>query len=319
MGTLKATEKLERLLSMIPWIIENDGPKLSVISQRFNYPEEHLLNDLTKVLFMVGPYPHTPDTLIEVIVEDGRVWISQAEWLSRPIRLTSEQGFSILRKAKLMELIIGSENGSDLKTAIMKLESSLGQTKKTFEVDIPMLATNTWSVINQAIETKTQLVISYYSYAKDETSTRTVHPAEISNRDNNQYLFAYCETANDFRLFRLDRIIDVNTSDKAISIPADKREAPNDDESWKLENSSSLVSLKITPEDSWITATYPIENSTPTDDGYIKVDLYVTGIAWLKRLLIRLSPKTEILKAPKDIPIDLAKITAQEILDRYKE
>ena len=319
MGSLKATEKLERLLSMVPWIIENDGPELSLIAQRFSYPEENLLNDLTKVLFMVGPYPHTPDTLIEVIVEDGRVWISQAEWLSRPIRLTAEQGFSILGKAKIMELIIGSENGSDLKNAVMKLESSLGQNKKTFEVDIPTFRTNTWSAINQAIETQTQLEISYYSYAKDELSTRVIHPAQISNRDKNQYLYAYCETANDFRLFRLDRIIDVSTSQNAVSIPDDSNNGLPDQESWKLEDSSSLVTLKIAPEDSWITATYPIENISPMDDGYLKVDLYVTGIAWLKRLLLRLSPETEILDRSENIPINLAKITAQAILDRYKE
>ena len=319
MGTLKATEKLERLVSMIPWIIDNDGPKLSFIAQRFNYPEEHLLNDLTKVLFMVGPYPHTPDTLIEVIVEEGRVWISQAEWLARPIRLTAEQGFNILRKAKIMELIIGTENGTDLKNAVRKLESSLGQNKKTFEVDIPSLSTNIWTVINRAIETKTQLQISYYSYAKDATSTRTIHPVQISNRDKNQYLYAYCETANDFRLFRLDRIIDASASPKSISIPAEPKNIPSDEENWKLQDSSSLVSLKIAPEDSWITATYPIEKISPTNDGYLNVDLYVTGIAWLKRLLLRLSPETEILNSPEDIPIDLAKIAAQAILDRYKE
>ena len=88
MGQLKAAEKLERLLAMIPWIIDNDGPRLDLIAKRFEYPEEMLLADLTKVLFMVGPYPRTPDTLIEVIIEDGRVWIDQADWLSRPIRLT---------------------------------------------------------------------------------------------------------------------------------------------------------------------------------------------------------------------------------------
>ncbi len=108
MGKLKAVEKLERLLAMIPWIMSNDGPTLESIAQRFEYPEPLLLDDLTKVLFMVGPYPHTPDTLIEVLVEDGRVWIDQADWLARPIRLTPEQGFLVLRKAKTLAIIQGN-------------------------------------------------------------------------------------------------------------------------------------------------------------------------------------------------------------------
>ena len=54
MGQLKASEKLERLLAMIPWIMDNDGPKLETVAQRFEYPKELLLSDLTKVIFMVG-------------------------------------------------------------------------------------------------------------------------------------------------------------------------------------------------------------------------------------------------------------------------
>ncbi|SVD72594.1 uncharacterized protein METZ01_LOCUS425448, partial [marine metagenome] len=46
---------------MIPWIMDNDGPTMKMVAKRFGYPEDLLLNDLTKVLFMVGPYPHTPD------------------------------------------------------------------------------------------------------------------------------------------------------------------------------------------------------------------------------------------------------------------
>ena len=55
MGQLKASEKLERLLAMIPWIIDNDGPKLETVAQRFEYPKELLLSDLTKVIFHGRP------------------------------------------------------------------------------------------------------------------------------------------------------------------------------------------------------------------------------------------------------------------------
>ena len=47
--------------------------------------------------------------------------------------------------------------------------------------------------------------------------------------------------------------------------------------------------------------------------------LVVAGIAWLKRLLLRLSPTVEIIEAPEHIPTDLAKQAAIAITNRYKE
>jgi len=319
MGQLKAAEKLERLLAMIPWIIDNDGPRLDLIAKRFEYPEEMLLADLTKVLFMVGPYPRTPDTLIEVIIEEGRVWIDQADWLSRPIRLTPEQGFNLLRKAKTLEFIHGRSEAIALSGAIEKLEIALGQSKETFDLDISEIRKTDLLTINESIREENQLRIRYYAYGKDENSTRTVHPIEIVNRDHNYYLHAYCEEANDYRLFRLGRILKVETIDKSNLIPEGDGESLFLEEKWNLDTGGDLITLKIYPEDSWMLSTYPIEEYSQNENGYIEVKLIVAGIAWLKRLLLRLSPTAEIIEAPEHIPADLAKQAAIAITNRYKE
>ena len=319
MGQLKASEKLERLLAMIPWIIDNDGPELGLIAKRFEYPEELLLTDLTKVLFMVGPYPHTPDTLIEVIIEDGRVWIDQADWLSRPIRLTPEQGFNLLRKAKTLELIHRQSEAGALSSAIEKLEIVLGQSKETFDLDISEIENADVLTINESIREARQLRIRYYAYGKDENSTRTVHPLGIVNRDYNHYLNAYCETANDYRLFRLDRILEVEKLEISTSIPKGDAESYSFEEKWNLDTGGDLITLKISDEDSWILSAYPIEEYTQNENGDIEVRLVVTGIAWLKRLLLRLSPTAEIVEAPEHIPADLVRQVAEAITNRYKQ
>ena len=319
MGQLKASEKLERLLAIIPWIMDNDGPKLETVAQRFEYPKELLLSDLTKVIFMVGPYPHTPDTLIEVLVEDGRVWIDQAEWLERPLRLTAEQGFSLLRRAKTVEIIHGRDDDSALSRAIAKLEKSLGQSRETFELDIPELKNSESRLINESIEKKTQLRIRYYAYSKDQSSVRTVHPIEVVNRDHSHYLHAYCSTANDYRLFRLDRIMEAHATEQPNDIPEGDQDLTGVNEQWNLDNETSEVLMQITPADSWILSAYPIKDFSYTDDDYIEVRLVVSGVAWLKRLLLRLSPETKILESPDHLPKDLAKETALSITNRYKE
>ena len=77
--------------------------------------------------------------------------------------------------------------------------------------------------------------------------------------------------------------------------------------------------MRITPGDSWILSAYPIKDFSHTDDDHIEVRLVVSGVGWLKRLLLRLSPETKILESPGHIPKDLAKETALSITKRYKE
>jgi proteasome accessory factor C len=320
MAALKATEKLERLLAMIPWIIENDGPYLSLISERFQYPIDALLNDLTKVLFMVGPYPHTPDTLIEVLVEDERVWIEQADYLSRPMQFTPVQGFSILRKAKTMALKMGNGNGSDLNSAIAKLESALGQNARNFDINIPEFASEHYLTIEKALVNNVQIQVEYYAYSKDETSIRTVHPVQMVNRDHHHYLYAYCENAKDFRLFRMDRILSVVHTSNTNNFPTDPTDTFDSGTSWDFANDGgTVVTLMILPVDAWIVSTYPTERVIRHDDGKLEVDFVVTGIAWLKRLLLRIHPETLIVNPSELVPHNLSEQAAKEIINRYKE
>ena len=51
---LKATERLERLVSMVPWLIENNGATVEDLSSRFQYPRETLINDLTKLVISIS-------------------------------------------------------------------------------------------------------------------------------------------------------------------------------------------------------------------------------------------------------------------------
>ena len=66
---------MARLIAAIPWIVAQDGASLDEISARFDYPRELLLKDLEEVVFFVGVPPYTPDTLIEVTIDDDMVWI----------------------------------------------------------------------------------------------------------------------------------------------------------------------------------------------------------------------------------------------------
>ena len=85
---ITAKDRMSRLVAAIPWIAAQDGASIDEISQRFNYPRKTLLADLQEVVFFVGVPPYTPDTLIQVTIDDDLVWIEYADWFARPMRLS---------------------------------------------------------------------------------------------------------------------------------------------------------------------------------------------------------------------------------------
>ena len=89
-------DRMARLIAAIPWIVARDGALVDEIADRFDYPRDLLLDDLENVVFFVGVPPYTPDTLIEVQIDDDMVWIRYADWFSRPMRLTSAESLALL-------------------------------------------------------------------------------------------------------------------------------------------------------------------------------------------------------------------------------
>ena len=64
MTRVAAEKRLERLLVLVPWVMQTDGPKVEDVCARFDMTEDELASDL-ELLFLCGLYPFTPDTLIE--------------------------------------------------------------------------------------------------------------------------------------------------------------------------------------------------------------------------------------------------------------
>ena len=79
MSRATADERLRRLLALVPWVVQHDGPTVEEVCVRFGLTEEELIAELDLV-WCCGVHPFTPDSLIDVAVEEGRVWIRYADY-----------------------------------------------------------------------------------------------------------------------------------------------------------------------------------------------------------------------------------------------
>ena len=62
---ISATDRMSRLIAAIPWIAAQGGVTLAEISERFDYPQAALLEDLESVLLFVGCLLYTSDAADE--------------------------------------------------------------------------------------------------------------------------------------------------------------------------------------------------------------------------------------------------------------
>src|SRR5439155_1608042 len=87
--------------------------------------EGELVQDLN-MLFLSGLPPYGPGDLIDVEVDEGRVWIGMADYFSRPVRLTHQEALSLYLRGKSLLGAPGLAEAPALASALARIEQRLG-------------------------------------------------------------------------------------------------------------------------------------------------------------------------------------------------
>ena len=319
---LTARDRMTRLLAVIPWVVEQDGALLDDVATRFDYPRAQLVADLTEVVLFVGVHPFTPDSLIEVDITDDRVQIRYADWFSQPLRLTPEEGARLVTAGRSVLSLdataaddaSGPERASPLLRALTKLGTALGESAdRAVDVRLGDAPEATLHTLRRAVAAGTQVELDYYTYGRDELTSRVVDPARVFSDHGNWYLHGYCHRAGDERVFRVDRIRDARALDTPVERTLETAGA-----SFTPAGDDPRVRLHLPADAGWVVEQYPTEAVETQPDGSIDVVMAVTATPWLERLLLRLGPSARIVDANEAIPEDLVHAAAARVLARYR-
>lgn len=315
MSRVTATERVQRILAVLPWIVQHQGATVEEICERFGLERKELIDDLDFVFYNVGLHPFTPDMLAEVTVEDDRVRVHLGDYFRRPLRLTHEEALTLLAAGRALSARPGTDPDGTLQRAVEKLSAALGDgAADAVDVALGEADPEVLSAARAAVAERRQLTIDYYSYGRDEPSTRTVDPYRVVAREGHWYLLAWCHKADGERLFRIDRIRSARPETTTFEPPEDEPAAWPD-----LSEGQRTVELVVPADAAWVASTYPCDEVTELDDGRVRIVLPVTATPWLERLLLRLGP--EVTATDLDTGASLAPTTvaaARRILERYE-
>jgi proteasome accessory factor C len=304
-----AEKRLERLLVLVPWVMQNDGPEVSDVCARFDMTEDELANDL-ELLFLCGLYPFTPDTLIEADIVDGRVWIRSADQFQRPPRFTAEEALALFAAASTVADLAGNEDNALLKNSLAKLSRSLGlDGDDAVAVDLGPATPGALEAIQTASKTSNVIELDYYSYGRDEWNRRRIEPVQAFHSDGHWYLQACAQESGELRNFRLDRMRDVIVLNETFLPPTDAPEPSV----YQARETDPIVKLELDPEASWVMDQYPIEDAVACENGKTLLTMRISEKLWLERLLLRLGEHARVVEG--DIGVQAS---ANQILRRYE-
>ncbi|HKD42963.1 MAG TPA: WYL domain-containing protein [Myxococcaceae bacterium] len=217
-------ERLRRLLFLVPYASRRPGISVRELADALGIGEEELLKELD-LLTMVGRPPFQPDDYIDVYVENGRVYVDLDQRFSAPPRLTAAEAAALRAAADLVR----ATASSSLRSAMDKLERVLPpEARDQYRdmgktVDASIDGPAELAPLAEAISRSREVTFEYFSRGRGATEARTVRPLELFSHRGQWYLYAYCCSRNDERLFRLDRVRKLAVTDRTFGPPPASR------------------------------------------------------------------------------------------------
>lgn len=300
-GAGAAKDQVGRLLRLVPYLHHREQVSLDEAARVIGVPPAQLEQDL-RVLFLCGLPGGLPDDLIDVDLDalegEGVIRVSNADYLTRPLRLTPTEASAIIVALRAMRAGAEGETREVVDRALAKLEAAAAEGAPLVDPgeDAPRtLALR--ATLEDAVRRKRQVRLTYYVPARDEESERVVDPHVVVSHHGVEYLDAYCHSADAPRLFRLDRVHEATVLDSPVTT---EPRAPRDLAGGIFEGEEATrVTLRLHPEARWVEEYYAVESVRPQPDGGSEVDLLVADERWLRRLLLRLAPYATVVSPPR--------------------
>lgn len=297
-----ATERLSRLLALVPYLVRRQGIPVSAAAAEFGITEAQLVKDL-ELLFVCGTPGHLPDDLIDVNWEDGHVYLTNADPIARPLRLGVDEALALLVGLRALADVPGLHDRDALQRTILKLEAAAGEAAQAsnqvrVEVGPRGPSAGRLAELRAALAAGRRVHLSYLVPGRDEATERDVDPMRLLLVDDRWYLEGWCRRAEDVRLFRLDRVDRLGVLDVPAEVPAAAEVRDLDEGLFVASPQATLVTLELAPPAHWVADYYVVEAVQALPGDLLQVRLRVADDAWLRQLALRLGGALRVLDPP---------------------
>jgi predicted DNA-binding transcriptional regulator YafY len=313
-----ASDRLQRLLALVPYIVSRKVVGLAETAAAFGVTERQLVDDLNMLwcVELRSPDPYCP---IDLSYEGGEIEISEAESIDRPLRLGIDEASALLVALRMLAELPGMGDRSALGRTIAKLEAAAG-TAAAPSAQVAVQLDNTseqaaLAQVTEALAGARRLHLSYYVPGRDEATERDVDPMRLVLVDGRSYLEGWCRRAGAVRLFRLDRMLAVTVLDVPAQVPPEAEPRDVDQGLFRPSPADAQIVVELNTAGRWVAEYYPCERVEELPDGRLRVSLRTPDTQWVRRLALRLGGDGKVI-APAEV-VELVARDAEAALAQY--
>lgn len=287
-----ATERLPRLLALVPYLLSRPGIPVARAAADFGVSEKQLRRDL-ELLWMCGLPGYGPGDLIDLSFDGDTISVLFDAGMRKPLRMTATEATALLVALRALADTPGVVDTDAVRRALAKVENAAGQARPAGVVvgldgHEEGVAAGIREAVRDAVTSGKALRMRYYTPARDEIRERSVDPMRLLLIDGRNYLEAWCRVAEGVRLFRLDRIDEVEVLDEPAMPPHEAEPTDISDGLFQpLPDQPSAV-LDLEPDARWVAEYYSVEELTELDHGRVRVRMRYSDQSWMVRLVLGL-------------------------------
>jgi len=275
---------------------EPDGVPLDELAAKLGTTPRQVVADL-RLVTEVGDDPASTWLLsLSAWLEDDRLGIESLGPYRRPIRLTSDELLA-LRVA----LVTEGEIPSRVLAELAEWESRTLPSEAVPIRPVPFLTGSEAAMVDlgrAALNTRRRMSLVYAGEGAEAPDTRVVQVHDVVLAEGVAYLSAWCESREDWRRFRCDRILEADLLEDTFEPRPDApRIATRDDLFVAPEGGVDEVRVRVSGEVArWVRERY--RDVEELDDGAVVLTVRTASVDWLVRTVLYYGDQAEVLGPP---------------------
>jgi proteasome accessory factor C len=302
---MTTSEQLARILYILPAAAREDGIGLNELAEALGVDRKTIIGDLEKVTTRAFYHPAASVDPFIVLIEDDRVWVDALDEFKRPARLTPREALTLglgLRglaaeedQPRAREILAFAERlEHELTAAPVELRPRVQETQAhpddenldQEQLYIALGEDDARGRLAGAIEHNRICLLRYLKSGDTLAQQRRTAPRKLIYANGRWYVAAFDYERNAARLFRLDRILEVDVLPQTFDPAAIPADVDDRHEVYAADREAEeQVSVRYSPRIArWITENVPAEL---LPDGSVRVLHNVADPRWLVRHILK--------------------------------
>jgi proteasome accessory factor C len=316
---MNAADQLRRILHLIPRLADGEAHPVSEVARQAGVERDVLFQDIESISERFEAPGGFVEGLQIYIEPDDRISVVPNHFL-RPMRLTRgelcalELGLAMLRLERPVEEHRAIDGARE---RLRKVIATLPENEAEDELRVASLAPagdlEHLRRLRESFRTGRKVRLRYTKAADEEPSTRVICPYAIVFAEQMWYVVAHCESSDGIRVFRLDRIADVEQLEARFDSPRGfvLDQVLQGGRAFQSDGAATLR-VRYSPRIArWIAER---EGKTLAEDGSLIVEHTLADKDWAVRHLLQYGPEAQVL-APEEVRLELVQ-RLQRMLDR---